>query len=80
LSGAYTLGASEFHINGGKAGEFSKAKKTDAKQFTLGYNYNLSKRTKVYGYYTKVDDANIPANRVSIGDQTSIAAGVRHNF
>jgi predicted porin len=80
LSGAYTLGASEFHINGGKAGEFSKAKNTDAKQFTLGYNYNLSKRTKVYGYYTKVDDANIPANRVSIGDQTSVAAGVRHNF
>jgi predicted porin len=88
LSGAYTLGASEFHINVGKAGEFSKLKKTDAKQFTLGYNYNLSKRTKVYGYYTKVDDAQGTSNglasgisrSVSIGDQTSIAAGVRHNF
>ena len=22
------------------------------KQYTFGYNYNLSKRTKVYGYYT----------------------------
>jgi predicted porin len=80
LSGAYNLGASEFHVNFGKAGEFSKAKKTDAKQFTVAYNYNLSKRTKVYTYYTKVDDANIPANRVSIGDQTSLAFGVRHNF
>jgi predicted porin len=80
LSGAYNLGASEFHVNFGKAGEFSKAKNTDAKQFTVAYNYNLSKRTKVYTYYTKVDDANVPANRVSIGDQTSLAFGVRHNF
>ena len=27
-----------------------------ANQFTLGYNYNLSKRTKVYGFYTQVNN------------------------
>jgi len=48
-----------------------------ANQFTLGYNYNLSKRTKVYGYYTAVDTKNT-ANKA--GDFTSLAAGVRHNF
>jgi predicted porin len=79
VSGMYALGASEFHLNYGHAGEYSKVSGSDASQFTVAYNYNLSKRTKVYTYYSKVDDAP-GAKAVSVGDRTSIAAGIRHNF
>jgi predicted porin len=77
LTGAYMLGSSEFHLNFGSAGDYSKVNSSSAKQFTVGYNYNLSKRTKVYGYYTKVDDSTA---KVYGGDFSSIAVGLRHNF
>ncbi len=77
ISAAYMLGTSEFHANVGSAGDYSKLSQSGARQFTLGYNYNLSKRTKVYGYYTKID-----AERFTpyASDFSSLAAGVRHNF
>jgi predicted porin len=77
LSGMYAMGASEFHLNVGRAGEYDNASDSDATQFTLGYNYNLSKRTKLYAFYTKLNDGS--AN-VYGGDFSSIAAGLRHNF
>ncbi|MBT9459568.1 MAG: porin [Burkholderiaceae bacterium] len=76
LSGMYALGASEFHVNFGATGKGGSAA-NKANQFTLGYNYNLSKRTKVYGYYTAIDTKNT-LNKA--GDFSSLAAGVRHNF
>jgi len=77
LSGAYMLGASEFHLNVGKAGKTSNVANSAATQFTAAYNYNLSKRTKVYGYWTKV---NAERNTGYASDYSSMAAGVRHNF
>lgn len=77
LSAMYTLGGlTEFHANWGHAGNYSDVSgDSSANQFTLGVNYKLSKRTKVYGFYTKVDDKG------SIyGDFSSMAVGVRHNF
>ncbi|MFO1227844.1 porin [Roseateles sp.] len=76
VSVMYTTGASEFHVNvgGSKAGGSFGA--YGGKQYTFGYNYNLSKRTKVYGYYTAVD--RTAPN--SVGDSSSLAAGLRHNF
>src|SRR5690606_12865543 len=56
LAGMYALGASEFHVNVGRAGNIGGLSNTGATQWTLGYNYNLSKRTKLYGFYTKVDN------------------------
>lgn len=85
LAAMYTLGASEFHANVGRAqaykGDLSGAK-TAATQWTLGYNYNLSKRTKVYGYFTKINNGNDAAYGVdTAGDNfRSIAVGVRHLF
>jgi predicted porin len=83
---AYTFGANELHLNVGRAGEYSKLKNSDATQFTLGYNHNLSKRTKVYGYYTAINDSKLGlytggarANGKD-GEFSSLAAGVRHNF
>ncbi|WP_027014203.1 porin [Comamonas composti] len=82
LSGMYTLGASEFHANVGYADKWSNVSDSSAKQWTLGYNYNLSKRTKVYGYYTKVDNKAGSAYMTGkAGDDfSSFAVGVRHNF
>ena len=77
-SAMYALGASEFHANVGIAGDWKDvAGDSSAKQYTLGYNYNLSKRTKVYGYFTKVSaDAATPTE----ADFRSVAVGIRHNF
>jgi predicted porin len=82
LAAMYTMGAGEFHANLGLAGKIDGVDDTDAKQFTLGYNYNLSKRTKVYGFYTKVDNsANVNYYSSANGsDFSSLAVGVRHNF
>ena len=76
LSGAYTMGSSEFHLNLGKAGDCSGLADSDATQWTVGYNLNLSKRTKVYTFYTKVDDSK----GVYGGDFSSLALGLSHNF
>ena len=82
LVGAYNMGASEFHVNVGRAGEYKNVNDSDATQFTLGYNYNLSKRTKVYGYYTKVNNSSNASYMTGANgvDFSSVAVGVRHNF
>jgi predicted porin len=77
LAGMYTLGSSEFHLNVGSAGDTGDVADSSAKQFTVAYNYNLSKRTKVYGFYTKRDDS---AAALYAGDFRSFALGLRHNF
>ncbi|MBH9553911.1 porin [Inhella gelatinilytica] len=73
LAGMYASGASEFHVNLGAANKGPKAG-----QWTLGYNYNLSKRTKVYTYYTKYDLNKDTA--AADAEFSSLAFGVRHNF
>jgi predicted porin len=82
LSGAYLLGASEFHLNVGRAGDYDNLPDTAATQYTLGYNYNLSKRTKVYGYYTRVNNHAAASYQSGLAgvDFRSLALGVRHNF
>jgi predicted porin len=82
LSAAYLVGASEFHVNVGRAGKYSRIADSAASQYTLGYNYNLSKRTKVYGYYTHVNNQSVAGYQTGDSgvDFSSIAVGVRHNF
>lgn len=79
LSGMYSVGSGEVHLNYGRAGEYSNGADGGAgdaaSQVTLGYNYNLSKRTKVYSFLTKVSDQG-----TTYGDFKSFAVGVRHNF
>jgi predicted porin len=73
----YTLGNTELHANYGRAGKYSNEPGTKAdNQYTLGVNYNLSKRTKVYSFFTKVSDSSTTYG----GDFRSLAVGVRHNF
>ena len=76
LAGMYTMGKTELHANFGSAGDYSGLAGTQkATQYTLGVNQNLSKRTKVYGFVTKVADKG-----TIYGDFQSFAVGVRHNF
>jgi predicted porin len=94
VSAMMPVGKSEFHVNFGTVnhGIGSSAGSDGAKQWTLGYNYNITKETKVYGFYTRVDNdtggaygagnfnANVPIVQVPGLDISSIAIGVRHNF
>lgn len=82
LAGMYTMGATELHLNFGRAGDTGGVADTGANQMTAGVNYNLSKRTKVYGFYTKVNNqANAGYGSGAAGaDVSSLALGVRHNF
>lgn len=82
VAAMYTLGKSEFHVNLGYAGKVGGAANTQANQATLAYNYNLSARTKVYAFYTRVDNkaAASYATGTAGADFSSFAVGVRHNF
>lgn len=82
LSAMYTLGASEFHVNvgGTRSGSDDIFKNGGASQWTLGYNYNLSKRTKVYGFYTSIDYKDPVQSANPANFKSSVAVGVRHNF
>lgn len=86
LSGMYTMGAGEFHVNVGFADDWSRLSDSGATQWTVAYNYNLSKRTKVYAFYTAVDNGNKFSYYGATGaggkvlDPSSFAVGIRHNF
>jgi predicted porin len=82
LVGMYTMGNTELHANFGYAGKIDDIDGTAANQLTLGVNYNLSKRTKIYGFYTNNggDAGDAYALAANGGVKRSLAAGVRHNF
>lgn len=86
VSAMYAMGALELHGNYGMADDWSKLNNSDASQYTLGLNYNLSKRTKLYGFYTVVDNSRsfsyfgATDRRGNALEASSVAAGVRHNF
>lgn len=85
VSAAYMMGQSEFHVNVGRTGDFDKLTKSAATQYTVAYNYNLSKRTKLYAFYTAVNNGdNFSYFGASQGarvlDPKSLAVGIRHNF
>ena len=82
LAAMYAMGSSEFHVHVGAAGETGGVANTGAKQFTVAYNYNLSKRTKVYTFFTKVDNQAAASYLTGAPgvDFQSFALGIRHNF
>lgn len=82
LSGMYTMGQNEFHINLGAAGKRNDKANTGASQMTLAYNYNLDKATKLYAFITNVRNDSAAAYSVSTmgQDLRSVGAGFRYNF
>ena len=90
VSAQYDIGAVELHgavglateINGAGTAPGANEDEGKAVQLTVGANYNLSKRTKVYAFATKVDNkANVGYMSGTDGaDFSSLALGIRHNF
>ncbi|RVU45162.1 porin [Rubrivivax rivuli] len=78
LTGAYNVGSSEFHVGYGKAGDYSRVNDSDVSQLVLGYNYNLSKRTRIHTHYTKVSASRNATFYAT--DLTALGVGIRHNF
>jgi predicted porin len=73
VSGMYSMGLTELHAAVGVSGELGDTDTGEAKQFTVGANYNLSKRTKLFAFYNRVKPDGVDAS-------TAMSVGVRHNF
>jgi predicted porin len=99
VSAMLPVGKNEFHVNLGTVnhgiggiGNGTSTSNDGAKQWTVAYNYNITKETKVYGFYTRVHNdangqyslgtgtANVSPTPVAGLEISSIAIGVRHNF
>ena len=78
----YADGPGEYHLNLGYAGKVGGEAGTQAMQWTLAYNYNFSKRTKLYALYTHLDNherASYLTGEQGVGF-SSVALGMRHYF
>ena len=84
----FPFGQHEVHFNYGMVDADGDR---GAKQWTVAYNYNITKTTKVYAFYTMVDNDNngtfgfrqpsaSAGGPVAGVEQSSIAVGFRHNF
>lgn len=79
LAVAYAIGAGEVHANYGHA---NGPRAEEANQWTVGYNHHLSKRTKVYAFYSQLqnkDGADFGGLNTN-EDRKSVSVGVRHHF
>ena len=94
LGAVVTLGQGELHaawdhsnMSGGTAGG-AFADNADANQYAVGYVYNLSKRTALYGTYAQVKNkngANLTVGSQGLGSAVGgksqgVEAGLRHSF
>lgn len=78
----YADGPGEYHLNLGYAGKVGGETGTQAMQWTLAYNYNFSKRTKLYALYTRLSNherASYLTGEQGVGF-SSVALGMRHYF
>lgn len=80
LSGMYAFGASEIHLNVGKANDWGNLDDSGSTQATVAYNYNLSKMTKVYAYVTQLKNDDGLAAFTGVRKLQAVAAGLRVNF
>jgi predicted porin len=84
----FPFGQHELHFNLGLVD--TDPSDAGAKQWTVGYNFNITKATKVYAFYTTVDNegggsfmlggSTTTITSVPGAQYSSIAIGVRHNF
>lgn len=89
LNAAYAMGAITLKANYGKKKfDVSGLGDESGKQWTLGADYNLSKRTVAYMLYTKADTVTINAVvsasaatvNASSNDVGTFAVGIKHSF
>jgi len=95
LSGKYMLTASDaLKAAYTHAGEINGVTGSDSKQFSLGYDHLLSKRTTVYALYTKLSNGSVATYALGSGESqvapsaasaagaspSAFALGLRHTF
>jgi len=90
----YTMGAIVLKANYLSVGDIDTASDTGAKEYTLGVDYNLSKRTTAYAFYAQVKndnaarfglgsgagDSDRTANATAGADPSVFGVGVKHSF
>jgi predicted porin len=81
------LGQANFKASWGQVSGTGSSSQRGAKQWALGADYNLSKRTAVYATWASINNNNSSNFRVAQGGDLSLGqsssgleAGVRHNF
>jgi predicted porin len=91
LNGAYTMGNVVLKAAYGRAGKISGTSDTGANTFTIGADYNLSKRTMAYAQYQKVNNNDNATYGLGAGqgsaytpaagaDPSAFSVGMRHSF
>lgn len=92
LNVAHTMGNNVIKAQYGKANDGETAVDTSAKNWTVGVDHNLSKRTSIYALYTKTDNAEgatygvggtktTGAYTPAAGeDPRAVSLGVKHSF
>lgn len=87
IAAMFPFGQHELHLN---YGWVDADNSEGGKQWTLGYNFNITKATKVYAFYTTLDNDDngsftmggspTTPTTASGAKYSSFAIGVRHNF
>lgn len=94
LSGQYKFGKDAVKLAYAKAGQLGNTANTGANQFSMGYDHNMSKRTTLYGIYTRLSNQSainygLTTNATGGGATTQAGAGaspsafslgVKHSF
>ena len=75
LGASVPIGGGKLVANYGER-EVQTNKAASIEKISIGYEYNLSKRTKVYGLYDRQD----PNNKVSNDVIRNVSLGIQHNF
>lgn len=81
LSGKYRFGSDAIKLAYGQAGRLAGAaagSDTSARQFSLGYDHSLSKRTTLYAFYTRLDNGtgiNYGLSTATVTTGSTAAAG-----
>ena len=68
VAGKYKLGNGAIKLAFAKAGELGNKVSSGAKQMTVGYDHNLSKRTTLYAIYTKLKNDDTATYGLAAGD------------
>lgn len=92
LGGKYKIGMDAVKFAYGKAGQHGATANTGGNQFSLGYDHGLSKRTKLYAIYSRINnnsasDYGFSQSTAAAGTINGIGAspsvislGMQHNF
>ncbi len=79
IGASYTMGPIVLKAQYGKA-NVKSASNDDATQWTVGADYNLSKRTAAYVLYSKADLDNVGGVAGLTADVDVMALGLKHSF